>query len=101
MLQNDLGPIFPLGQLTMTPGARKSLTGRDLLDALLRYMRGLSCAFTNDGNQFHFALFASKGSRIIGTYRASNGRKFLLVTEADRSRTTVMLAEEFSHHATA
>lgn len=42
MLQNELGPIFPLGQLTMTPGARKSLRGRDLLDALLRYMRAES-----------------------------------------------------------
>lgn len=101
MLQNDLGPIFPLGHLTLTPGARRALTGRDLLDAMLRYMRGLSCAFTSDGNQFQFALFASKGSRAFGTYQASNGQRFLLVTEADRSRTTVMLAEEFSSHATA
>ena len=101
MLQNDSGPLFPLGKITLTPGAKESLRGRDLLDAILGHMRGLSDVFTSDGNQFLFAQFSLTGSRVIGTYRATNGRKFLVVTEADRSRTTVMLAEEFSHHATA
>jgi len=100
MMQNDLGPLFPLGKVTLTPGARQSLPGRDLLEAILSYMRGQRCGFTCDGNQFHF-LFALEGCRALGNYQARDGRKILIVTEADRSRTTIMLAEEFSHHATA
>lgn len=99
MLQNDLGPLFPLGKVTLTSGAMQSLRGRDLLEAILGHMRGQRCGFIGSGQQFYF-LFAIEGCCALGSYQARNGRKFLLVTDADRSRTTVMLAEEFSHHAT-
>lgn len=94
MLQNDLGPIFPLGRVTLTLGVKKALPTRDLIDALLRHMRGPRSSCTRDGDQFNFP-FALDGCRVLGTYRASSGRKILIVTEADRSRTTVMLPEEF------
>ena len=99
MLLNDLGPLFPLGKVTLTPGVKRSLSGRDLLDAIMGHMRGQRCAFTRDGDQFHF-LFAMEGCRVLGNYHARNGRRVLIVTEADRSCTTVMLAEEFSNRAT-
>jgi hypothetical protein len=35
------------------------------------------------------------GTRILSAYRAGNGTKFWLVTEADRSTTTVLLPEEY------
>lgn len=93
MLQNDSGPLFPLGKVLLSPRARKSLSGRDLVNAILCHMRGRCCELTRNGDQFHFP-FALDGCRVLGSFRASNGGKFLIVTEADRSRTTVMLPEE-------
>ena len=94
MLQADLGPMFPLGKVSLSPGAKKSLSGRDLVNAILCHMRGSRSSCARDGDQFHFP-FALDGCRVVGSYRASNGRKLLIVTEADRLRTTVMLPEEF------
>ena len=65
-----------------------------MFDALLLHMRGHRSGFTKDDDQFHLP-FALDGCRVLGIYRASCGEKFLIVTEADRSRTTVMLPEEF------
>ena len=94
MLMKDSGPVFPLGRVTLSPGAKCSLSNRDLLDAILSHMRGQQIGFTPDGHQFHFP-FALEGCRVLGIYRTSDDDKFLIVTEADRSRTTVMLPEEF------
>ena len=94
MLQNDLGPIFPLGHVTVTPGAKKSLPHRDLLDALLCHMRGQWIGDSHAADQYQLP-FALDGCRVLGAYRSSSGQKVLIITEADRSLTTVMLPEEF------
>lgn len=94
MMQTDLGPLFPLGKVSLSPGAKKSLPGRELVEAIMCYMGGPCSSCPREGDQFHFP-FALDGCRVVGTYRASNGQKILIVTEADRSRTTVMLPGEF------
>ena len=93
MLQNDLGPAFRLGQVTLTPAAKKLIRSADVFDALLLHMRGNRGGVTKDDDQFQLP-FALDGCRLLGAYRATGGQKFLIVTEADRSRTTVMLPEE-------
>ena len=93
MLQNDLGPAFRLGQVTLTPAAKKSLRSADVFGALLLHMRGNSGGVTKDDDQFQLP-FTLDGCRVLGAYRAADGQKFLIVTEADRSRTQVMLPEE-------
>ena len=35
------------------------------------------------------------GGRLLSAYKASNGRRFLIITEADRSVTTFLLPEEY------
>ena len=94
MLQNDLGSAFKLGQVALTPAAKKLLKSAEVFDALLLHMRGHGSGVAQDDGQFHLS-FALDGCRVLGTYRASCGQKFLIVTESDRSRTTVMLPEEF------
>ena len=93
MLQNDLGPAFCLGQITLTPAAKKLLRSADVFDALLLHMRVHRSGVAKDDDQFQLP-FALDGCRVLGAYRASCGHKFLIVTEADRSRTMVMLPEE-------
>jgi len=36
-----------------------------------------------------------QGTRILSVYHAANGTKFWLITEADRSVTTVLLPEDY------
>jgi len=74
--------MFPLGKVSLSPGAKKSLSGRDLVNAILCHMRGSRSSCARDGDQFHFP-FALDGCRVVGSYRASNGRKLLIVTEAE------------------
>ena len=94
MLQNDLGPVYPLGRVTTTLGARRSLSRQDMLNALLRQMRGEWSSVAGDAEQCELPL-ALDGCRVLGAYRSSSGQRFWIITEADRSRTTVMLPEEF------
>ena len=41
------------------------------------------------------AFSLPKGMRLLSAYRLSDGTKFWLITEADRSVTTALLPEEY------
>ena len=90
MLQNDLGPICRLGRVVMTPGVKKSLSGKDLLNALLLHMRGGRSA-----NEAPLGSDQLEGCRLLNVYRSSRGQCFWIITEADRKLTTVLMPEEF------
>lgn len=94
MLRNDLAPLFRLGKLTFTPAAKRSLSGCDLAEALLSYIRGERTGDARDSRQLNFP-FGLEGCRVLGCYRSPAGKKVWIITEADRSQTTVMLPEEF------
>jgi len=76
MLQHDLGPIRNLGRIAMTAGVKKSLSGEDLMHALLRHIRGITpdCEFPR-------VLDNLVGCRVLKVYRSSAGRPFWIITE--------------------
>jgi hypothetical protein len=89
-------PKFPLGQLLTTPGALESAkqSGDDLLALIRRHMQGDwgdLCA--DDVLENEFSL--QNGLRLLSAYRLRNGTKIWVITEADRSATTVLLPEEY------
>jgi hypothetical protein len=86
---------LPLGRVVATPGALKLLlvAGEDPYDYLARHASGdwgELCAF--DRRQNERAL--RKGERIFSSYKTSAGRCWI-ITEADRSVTTIPLPEEY------
>lgn len=87
---------FPLGTLLATQGALKALesAGDDPADFILRHIMGdwgeLGAA---DKKENDHAL--QKGFRLLSSYRLSNGQKLWVITEADRSCTTLLLPEEY------
>jgi hypothetical protein len=86
---------LPLGRIVATPGALKLLTeARDHpLDLLARHATGdwgNLCAF--DRRQNEIAL--REGLRVISSYDVLAGRLWI-ITEADRSVTTILLPEEY------
>jgi hypothetical protein len=85
---------LPLGRVVATPGALKLLmeAGGHPFDYLARHATGdwgELCAF--DRRQNEIAL--REGYRIFSPYDAPSGRIWV-ITEADRSITTILLPEE-------
>ena len=85
---------FPLGQTVITQGALAALTTQDVVTAIQRHS---SCDWGDvcpeDAELNDAAL--SNGSRLLSAYRSSDGTKFWVITESDRSVTTFLLPEEY------
>ena len=86
---------LPLGRVVATPGALKLLTEarEHPFDYLARHATGdwgELCAF--DHRQNEIAL--RDGLRVLSSYDVPAGRVWI-ITEADRSVTTILLPEEY------
>ena len=86
---------LPLGKVVATPGALKLLSemGEDLFGYIARHATGdwgELCAF--DRRQNEIAL--RDGYRVFSSYDVSAERVWV-ITEADRSVTTILLPEEY------
>jgi hypothetical protein len=85
---------FPLGQVLITPGALEALEERDVREGLARHGRkdwgdvGPEDWSANDDALEH-------GLRILSVYHGHGGIRFWVITEADRSATTVLLPDEY------
>jgi hypothetical protein len=85
---------FRLGHLVATPNALSQLTDKDILSGIQRHQSGdWGDLDEHDREANNRAL--TEGTRLLSAYRASNGVKFWIITEADRSVTTVLLPEDY------
>ena len=86
---------LPLGRVVATPGALKLLmeTGGHPFDLLVRHATGdWGELCTYDHRQNEMAL--RDGYRVLSSYDVPAGRIWI-ITEADRSVTTILLPEEY------
>jgi hypothetical protein len=70
------------------------LTSDDVRDALSRHLSGDWGDVCNEDRQEN-ELSLREGFRLLSVYHASDGKKFWVITEADRSSTTVLLPEDY------
>lgn len=85
---------FELGQIVITPNALNTLNADDVWTAMGRHVRcdwGDCCP--EDAAENDFAL--GKYLRIFSVYRDRNQLKFWIISEADRSATTILLPEDY------
>jgi hypothetical protein len=85
---------FSLGQTFMTPGSMEELHPEDVMRSLRRHSFGDwgdCCADDRDANE----LALLDGSRIFSVYHDRFGKKFWVITEADRASTTILLPSEY------
>jgi hypothetical protein len=85
---------FALGAVCATPSALKRLSPEDIGNALERHVRGDwgdCCPEDRKENE----LSLREGFRLFSVYHGTNGVKFWIITEADRSVTTVLLPNEY------
>jgi hypothetical protein len=86
--------VFRLGRIVATPNALRSLIQDDILLGIQRHQAGDWGNLTNDDRAANDSALV-QGGRILSAYEATNGTKFWLITEADRSVTTILLPEDY------
>ena len=87
-------PRFLLGQCCITPGALDKLAQGDVFRALARHQAG-DWGDLDEHDRQENEVSLRDGHRLFSVYRSATGVKFYIITEADRSLTTVLLPEEY------
>jgi len=85
---------FPLGRLLMTPAARDALTAADMKRGLFWHSQRYWGDVGEEDQEANERAILD-GGRILSAYLAENGTRFWVITEADRSATSVLLADEY------
>ena len=87
---------FPLGQTYMTPGAEEALmlAGQTGIEFLRRHMSGDFGDVSNEDLREN-ELSLRQSFRVLSAYRTATGQKLWIITEADRSSTTILLPDEY------
>lgn len=85
---------FSLGQVFATPGVMESVTEADRISALTRHIGG-DWGEVDEFDKRSNDQALADGFRILSAYTSADGVKFWIITEHDRSVTTLLLPEEY------
>ena len=86
---------FDPGRLLATPAALRAIPKKMWEEALLRrHLRGDWGDVSKADWQCNEQALKT-GERLFSAYHTPDGRKFWIITEADRSATTVLLPEDY------
>jgi hypothetical protein len=83
-----------LGQVVATRGAIAVVGQQDIMEALARHVQGDWGEVSPEDWQEN-DISVANGYRVLSAYRTTSGTKFWIITEADRSATTVLLPDEY------
>ena len=85
---------FPLGRLVKTPNVLAHVPPNDVIHSLRRHT---SCEWGDVDEDDKAANEAAliEGTRLLSIYSSGSEREFWIVTEADRSATTILLPEDY------
>lgn len=86
-------PKFSCGRLVITRGALTEIPHAEAEEALLRHMSGDWGELDSADKAINEARLL-KGGRLLSTFLTADGVHFWIVTEANRSSTTILLPEE-------
>ena len=85
---------FSLGQIVITPAARDQLNPEDVTLGLARHARG-DWGDCGEADAQENDLSLKEGFRLLSVYHDRNQAKFWIITEADRSVTTILLPSDY------
>ena len=95
-MQRTTRPLFDLGQLVATPGALAALekTGQTPMEFLSRHVTGdWGDIPEEDRKENQYSL--EHGFRLLSSYRTTADQVIWVITEANRSHTTLLLPDEY------
>jgi hypothetical protein len=89
-------PLFPLGRVYATPGALEALdeSKQSAEEFLRRHQQG-DWGELCDEDRRENELSLARGFRILSSYRTAAGIKLWVITEHDRSVTSLLLPSEY------
>ena len=85
---------FRLGHIVATPNALSTLTQEEILTAIQRHQAG-DWGDVSEADRQGNEVALKDDFRLWSVYRSETGTKFWVITEADRSRTTILLPEDY------
>jgi hypothetical protein len=91
---SDQSAKFPLGQTVATPNALAHIPNDEILNALSRHVRGDWGTLDKEDLESNEQAL-QRGGRLFSSYLSSQSVKFWIITECDRSVTTVLLPEDY------
>ncbi len=94
MLFVETSGRFNPGKLVATPAVLEAVPREELLTCYSRHLCcdwGEVCAGDRRAND----LAIQTGERLLSVYKSEAGVKFWIITEADRSATTILLPEDY------
>lgn len=89
-------PLFPAGQILATPGALAMLeqANKTPLEFLSRHLRG-DWGDLCQADKAENELSLKHGYRLMSSYRIDESQTLWVITEADRSATTILLPSDY------
>ena len=96
MQETKRAALFPLGQIVATPGALAALekSGQSPMDFLSRHVTGDWGELCDDDRKEN-QLSLERGFRLLSSYKTNAGDRVWVITEANRSHSTILLPEEY------
>ncbi len=86
--------LFKPGKLVVTPHVLEKVPRDELTDALTRHLRG-DWGDVCDEDRISNDRAIKEGNRILSIYHSKDGVAFWIITEADRSATTILLPSDY------
>jgi len=85
---------FDLGTVLITKHALRQICEGDLFRSFIRYSMGDWGELPDQDRRANEKSLGT-GGRLFASYTDRNGRRFWIITEADRSVTTLLLPEDY------
>ncbi len=84
----------PLGMIVATPNALANVKSDEIQRALQRHVTGDWGELDADDKKANDEALQT-GERLLSAYLTATGTKFWIITESDRSVTTILLPEDY------
>lgn len=86
--------LFSPGTIVATRGAMNSINNKEIQVALNRHLSGDWGEVCEEDKELNNESLNQEG-RLLSAYTSESGIKFWIITEWDRSVTTILLPEEY------
>ena len=90
-------PLFPIGKIVFTPGAIDALkeVKKEPFEYLIKHVQGDWSELDKQDQKANRLAVERKDDRVFSRYTLPSGQRIWIITEWDRSYTTILLPEEY------
>jgi hypothetical protein len=90
----EVAAKFHPGRIRITRGAMAALTPDEAMDGLVRHLEG-DWGEVDESDRKENEAALEHGFRLLSSYKSNDGTTYWIITEHDRSYTTILLPNEY------